>query len=49
VNYDIFVRYLELLQARGHLAEGKEGISLSDAGRRLRAELVAWLARLFAP
>jgi len=46
VNYDIFTRYLDLLQERGHVESGDE-VALTASGLRLRAELRAWLDNLF--
>lgn len=50
VNYDIFRRYLELLEAKGYVARASAGdahetLSLTREGRRVRDDLRALLAR----
>ena len=45
VNYDIFRRYLDLLERKGHLVVDERGVRLTAQGRRVREELRLWIAR----
>lgn len=52
VNYDVFRRYLKLLEDRELVRveavdEGSDRIRLTRAGRDARQELVAWLQDVF--
>ena len=50
VNYDIFRRYLDLLAERDHLRVHADGtVAMTVAGRRVRAELRAWIEAFLAP
>lgn len=44
VNYDIFRRYLALLESKGHVRVD-DVVALTAEGRRVREELRQWIAR----
>lgn len=44
VNYDVFRRYLGFLEAKGYARAEGDHVRLSAAGRRVRAELLGWIA-----
>lgn len=50
VNYDILRRYVEVLEVRGLLRVDEDGTLRATAeGRRVRAELRAWIERFLGP
>jgi predicted transcriptional regulator len=48
VNYDIFRRYLELLEGKGYLAVTKTTIRLTREGSAIRAQLQGLLSEFLA-
>lgn len=49
VNYDVFRRYLDLLARKRYVTvhegpRGQDSVKLTAEGRRVRGELISWLA-----
>ena len=44
VNYDVFRRYLSFLEAKGYARADGDLVRLTAEGRRVRAELLGWIA-----
>lgn len=44
VNYDVLRRYLAFLETKGYVRAEGDAVRLTAAGRRVRAELLGWIA-----